>query len=37
LTLGVHGRLAEFWGISKDGLIYNITLRSVDTWHDGTP
>mgnify|MGYP001189991786 CR=1 FL=1 len=29
--------LAESWGISKDGLIYNFTLRSGVTWHDGTP
>jgi peptide/nickel transport system substrate-binding protein len=29
--------LAESWGISKDGLIYNFTLRSDVTWHDGAP
>ena len=29
--------LAESWGISADGMIYNITLRANATWHDGTP
>ncbi len=29
--------LAESWGISEDGTIYNITLRSNANWHDGTP
>ncbi len=27
--------LAESWGVSADGKIYNITLRSNATWHDG--
>ncbi len=29
--------LAESWGVSEDGTIYNITIRSDATWHDGTP
>lgn len=29
--------LAESWGISADGTIYNITLRSNANWHDGVP
>lgn len=29
--------LAESWGISQDGTIYNFTLRSGLTWHDGKP
>lgn len=29
--------LAESWGISQDGTIYNFTLRSNLTWHDGQP
>ena len=29
--------LAESWGVSEDGTIYNITLRANATWHDGTP
>ncbi len=31
------GDLAEEWGISKDGMIYNVTIRSGVTWHDGEP
>jgi peptide/nickel transport system substrate-binding protein len=27
--------LAESWGISQDGLIYNFTLRENARWHDG--
>ncbi|MBI9048462.1 MAG: peptide ABC transporter substrate-binding protein [Anaerolineaceae bacterium] len=27
--------LAESWGISQDGLIYNFTLRDDAKWHDG--
>jgi peptide/nickel transport system substrate-binding protein len=27
--------LAETWGISKDGTIYNFALRSGLVWHDG--
>ena len=29
--------LAESWGVSADGTIYNITLRSNAVWQDGTP
>jgi len=29
--------LAESWGISKDGTIYNFTIRSNVRWHDGEP
>ena len=27
--------LADSWGVSKDGTIYNFTLRSGIKWHDG--
>jgi len=29
--------LAESWGVSADGTIYNITLRPTAVWQDGTP
>jgi peptide/nickel transport system substrate-binding protein len=29
--------LAEKWGISKDGTVYNILLRKDAKWHDGKP
>jgi len=29
--------LAESWGVSADGKIYNITLRSNANWDDGSP
>ncbi len=29
--------LAEAWGRSEDGTIYNFTLRSNAVWQDGTP
>lgn len=29
--------LAESWGVSQDGTIYNFTIRSNAIWHDGTP
>lgn len=29
--------VAESWGISKDGTIYNFTLNSKARWHDGKP
>ncbi len=32
-----QGDLAESWGISQDGTIYNFALRSGVTWHDGHP
>lgn len=29
--------LAESWGITPDGTVYNVTLRSDAVWQDGTP
>lgn len=29
--------LAEDWGVSLDGLLYNFALREGLTWHDGEP
>jgi peptide/nickel transport system substrate-binding protein len=29
--------LAESWGVSADGTIYNVTLRADAAWHDGSP
>jgi len=29
--------LAESWGISRDGMIYNFALRPNIKWHDGEP
>jgi peptide/nickel transport system substrate-binding protein len=29
--------LAESWGVSADGMIYNFTIRPGATWHDGLP
>ncbi|MEW6240187.1 MAG: peptide ABC transporter substrate-binding protein [Chloroflexota bacterium] len=29
--------LAESWGTSEDGAVYNFTLRPNAVWHDGTP
>lgn len=29
--------LAESWGISRDGTIYNFSLRTDANWHDGEP
>jgi peptide/nickel transport system substrate-binding protein len=29
--------LAESWGVSEDGTIYNFTLRANANWQDGTP
>jgi peptide/nickel transport system substrate-binding protein len=29
--------LAESWGVSADGTIYNVTLRANAAWHDGNP
>ena len=31
------GDLSDSWGISRDGLIYNFSLRAAATWHDGQP
>lgn len=30
-----EGDLAESWGVSLNGLIYNVSLREGLTWHDG--
>ncbi len=32
-----QSELAESWGVSADGKIYNVTLRADATWHDGSP
>jgi peptide/nickel transport system substrate-binding protein len=32
-----QGDLADSWGISPDGLIYNVSLRAEAVWHDGQP
>jgi len=29
--------LAESWGVSADGTIYNVTLRADAAWQDGSP
>ncbi|NOY98315.1 MAG: peptide ABC transporter substrate-binding protein [Chloroflexi bacterium] len=29
--------LAESWGTSQDGMIYNFSIRPNAVWHDGTP
>lgn len=29
--------LAESWGVSKDGTVYNFSLRTDVLWHDGEP
>jgi peptide/nickel transport system substrate-binding protein len=29
--------LAETWGVSQDGTLYNITLKAKAQWHDGQP
>jgi peptide/nickel transport system substrate-binding protein len=32
-----HADLAESWGVSADGTIYNFTIRANADWQDGTP
>lgn len=32
-----EGDLAESWGISQDGTVYNFNLRTDVLWHDGEP
>lgn len=32
-----QSELAESWGISRDATIYNFSLRTDATWHDGEP
>ena len=29
--------IAEGWGVSEDGTIYNFTIREQALWHDGVP
>jgi len=29
--------LAETWGVSQDGTLYNVTLKEKAQWHDGEP
>lgn len=31
------GDLAETWGISQDGKVYNFSIRQNAVWHDGQP
>ena len=32
-----QGDLAESWGVTPDGTVYNFTIRSNAVWQDGTP
>ena len=32
-----HGDLAENWGISQDGTVYNFSIKQNAIWHDGQP
>jgi peptide/nickel transport system substrate-binding protein len=32
-----QGDLADSWGFSPDGLVYNFSLRTDAIWHDGQP
>jgi peptide/nickel transport system substrate-binding protein len=32
-----YGDLADSWGISLDGTIYNFSIRAEAVWHDGEP
>ncbi len=32
-----QGDLAESWGISLDGTVYNFSIREEAVWHDGKP
>ena len=29
--------LAESWGVSRDGTLYNVTIHEKAVWHDGQP
>ena len=31
------GDLAESWGVSQDGTLYNFTIKANAFWHDGKP
>ncbi len=41
VTFDAHGlplpALADSWGVSQDGTIYNFSIRSNAVWHDGIP
>ncbi len=32
-----QSELAESWGISRDGTVYNFSMRTNALWHDGRP
>jgi peptide/nickel transport system substrate-binding protein len=32
-----QGDLADSWGISRDGMTYNFSIRENAAWHDGEP
>jgi len=32
-----QGDLADSWGISRDGMVYNFSIRQTAKWHDGAP
>lgn len=32
-----QGDLADSWGISRDGTVYNFSIRAEAVWHDGEP
>jgi peptide/nickel transport system substrate-binding protein len=32
-----NGDLAESWGVSQDGKVYNFSIRPNAVWHDGEP
>lgn len=32
-----HGDLADTWGISQNGKVYNFSIRTNAVWHDGRP
>ncbi len=32
-----QGDLAESWGVSQDGTVYNFSIQSDAVWHDGRP
>ncbi len=32
-----EGDLADTWGISQDGKVYNFSIRANANWHDGQP
>ena len=31
------GELADSWGISRDGMVYNVSIQPEAVWHDGEP